>query len=68
MIVRGEPDYPDQVRRRLEYEAAHPEVEIIYVRPWWQAIISEDNDGKTIITRQSLAMLLDKLEALDKER
>ena len=65
MMVRGEPDYIDQVLRREAYEAAHPEVEIIYVRPYWQVIIHEDNDGKTIITRSHLRTLLDKLESLD---
>jgi hypothetical protein len=68
MMVRGEPDYIDQVLRRHEYEAAHPNVEIIYLSPVWQAIIREDNDGKTIITRPSLGKLLDRLEALDQER
>jgi hypothetical protein len=65
VIVRGEPDYVDHVLRRLAYEKAHPEVEIIYLSPVWQAIIREDNDGKTIITRPSLGKLLDKLESLD---
>ena len=64
-MVRGEPEYVDQVPRREEYEAAHRDVEIIYIGPYWQAIIREENDGKTIITRHSLKALLDKLEALD---
>jgi hypothetical protein len=68
MMVRGEPEYIDQVPRRLAYEQAHPNVEIIYLGPYWQAIIHEDNDGKTIITRHALKGLLDKLEALDRER
>jgi len=49
------------------YEAAHPEAEIIYLGPYWQAIIRE-GDGQTIITRHSLKGLLDKLETLDRER
>jgi hypothetical protein len=65
MMVRGEPDYMDQVLRRREYEKTHPNVEIIYLSPFWQAIIREDDDGKTIITRPSLGKLLDKLESLD---
>ncbi len=65
MMVRGEPEYVDQVPRRLAYEAAHPNVEIIYIGPYWQAIIREHGDGKTIITRHSLKQLLDKLESLD---
>ena len=64
-MVRGEPEYVNQVPRREEYEAARPDVEIIYIGPYWQAIIREENDGKTIITRHSLKALLDKLEALD---
>lgn len=64
-MVRGEPDYADQVPRREAYEQAHPNVEIIYLSPHWQAIIFEENDGKTIITRHSLKALIDKLESLD---
>jgi hypothetical protein len=63
-MVRGEPEYVDQVPRRLAYEVAHPNVEILYFGPYWQAIIREENDGKTIITRLSLKQLLDKLETL----
>ena len=63
MMVRGEPEYADQVPRRLEYEKAHPNVEIIYLGPYWQAIIREEG-GQTIITRYELRGLLDKLESL----
>lgn len=63
MMVRGEPDYVDQVPRRQAYEAGHPEAEIIYLPPFWQAIIRED-DGLQVITRPSLGKLLDKLEDL----
>jgi hypothetical protein len=62
VMVRGEPDYADQVPRRLAYEAAHPKTEIIYLPPCWQAIIRED-DGMQVITRNSLKQLLDKLES-----
>jgi hypothetical protein len=62
-MVRGEPEYVDQVPRRLAYEAAHENVEIIYIGPYWQAIIRELGDGRTIITRHSLKALLDKLES-----
>jgi hypothetical protein len=62
-MVNREPGYIDQVPRRQAYEAAHPETEIIYVGPYWQAIIHEDNDGMTIITRYELKALLDKLLA-----
>ena len=42
-------------------------MEIIYLGPFWQAIIREEA-GQTIITRHALKGLLDKLEALDRER
>ena len=67
MMVRGEPDYVDQVPRRMAYEAAHPDVEIIYLGPYWQAIIREE-DGQAIYTRHSLKQLLDKLSSLDAEK
>ena len=67
MMVRGEPEYIDQVPRRAAYEAAHPEVEIIYLGPYWQGIVRE-GDGQTIVTRHSLKGLLDKLESLDAEK
>ena len=63
-MIRGEPDYADQVPRREAYEAAHPNVEIIYMGSWWQAIIREA-DGRTIVNRYDLRTLLDKLESLD---
>jgi hypothetical protein len=63
--VAGEPGYVDQVPRRVAYEAAHPNAQIIYLGPYWQAIIREGNDGMTIITRYDLRFLLDKLESLD---
>ena len=62
--VRGEPEYVDQVPRKLAYEAAHPDVQVIYRGPFWQAIIPEV-DGETVITRYDLKALLDKLESLD---
>ena len=65
--VRGEPDYIDQVPRRMTYEKTHPKTEVIYVGPYWQAIIREDA-GQTIITRHSLKQLMDKLEVLDEEK
>ncbi len=64
VMVHGEPEYVDQVPRRFAYEAEHPEVEIIYIGPHWQAIIREENDGKHIIIRHSLKTLLDKLESM----
>ena len=67
MVIRGEPDYADQVPRRMQYEKTHPESEIIYIGPHWQAIIREDA-GQTIITRHRLKQLMDKLEAIDEEK
>lgn len=61
--VRGEPEYIDHVPRLLAYKEAHPDTEIIYFGPHWQAIIRED-DGVTVITRMSLKQLMDKLESL----
>jgi hypothetical protein len=51
----------------MEYEKAHPESEIIYIGPHWQAIIREDA-GQMIITRHSLKQLMDKLEAVHEEK
>jgi hypothetical protein len=62
--MSSEPGYVDQVPRREAYEAAHPDVEILYLGPYWQAIIREET-GQTTITRHSLKSLLDKLESLD---
>jgi hypothetical protein len=67
MTIRGEPDYVDQVPRRLADEKAHPTTEIIYIGPYWQAILREDT-GQTIITRHSLKQLMDKPEAIDAEK
>jgi hypothetical protein len=59
----GEPGYVDQVPRQQAYQAAHPDVEIVYLGPAWQAIIRE-GAGQTIITRYELRVLLDELESL----
>jgi hypothetical protein len=63
-MVRGEPDYVDQVPRRHAYEKTHPDVEILYLGPYWRAVVPED-DGETVIVRYDLRQLLDKLESLD---
>ena len=60
---RGDGGVADADRRR----AVLADVEIIYLGPYWQAIIREQT-GQTIITRHHLKGLLDKLEALDAER
>jgi hypothetical protein len=64
MPVRGEPDYADQVPRREAFEQAHPNVEIRYHGPHWQAVVHEGSD-ETVITRLALRTLLDSLESLD---
>lgn len=56
-------DFIDQVPRRLAFEQGHPNVEIHYGGPYWQAVIHEEI-GDTIITRYTLKALLDKLEQL----
>ena len=65
--VTGEPEYADQVPRRQAYEADHPDVKITYHGPHWKAVITEET-GRTVITRYELKDVLDKLEALDRER
>ena len=60
--MSSEPGYVDQVPRREAYEVAHPNVEILYLGPYWQAIVREEA-GQTIFTRHSLKGLLDKLES-----
>ena len=62
--VPSEPGYVDQVARREQYQAAHPNVEILYHASYWQAIVREDA-GEIVITRYELRALLDKLESLD---
>jgi hypothetical protein len=55
--------YTDQVARRITFEKAHPEVEIVCLRPAWQAVIPTEN-GQTILTRYDLRPLLDALDVL----
>ena len=64
--ARAGSDYVDQVPRRQAYEVAHPNVEILYLGPYWKAIICEAS-GPTAITRVDLRRLLDELESLDAE-
>jgi len=63
-MLRDEPEYIDQVPRREAYEAEHPNVKITYTAPVWQAIITEEDQGETVITRYGLKQLLDKLESM----
>ena len=62
MVLRDEPDYTDQVPRRLAYEAAHPDVEIRFFGPYWRAVVPEGS-GETVVVRYELRELLDKLGA-----
>lgn len=62
-MVRGEPEYHDQVPRLMEFRDQHPGVIVAFGGPFWQAIIPEP-DGETVITRYSLKALLDKLGEL----
>lgn len=61
-VVNGA--YADQVVRQQAYQAAHPDVTIIYIGPHWQAVITETG-GKTVITRLGLQQLLDTLDLRD---
>lgn len=50
--------------RREQYQAAHPNAEILYHGSHWEAIVRDDT-GEIVITRFELRALLDKLESLD---
>jgi len=63
LTVASEPDYADQVPRREAFEAAHPEVEILYHGPHWRAVIRRDGTEAEVV-RYSLRQLLDKLDAV----
>lgn len=65
-VVRGEPDYMDQVPRLASYRHAHPDAEILYLGSWWQYILREGN-GLTVVVRFTLEQLMDRLESLDAE-
>jgi len=63
-VVRGEPDYSEQVPRLASWLHDRPGWSVAYFGSFWEAILREE-DGVTVITRDSLAQLLDKLELLD---
>lgn len=63
LTVASEPDYADQVPRREAFEAAHPEVEILYHGPHWRAVIRRDGTEAEVV-RYSLRQLLDKLDKI----
>jgi hypothetical protein len=62
-MLRHERVPPDQVVRREVYEAAHPDTRIAWRVSYWEAVIPEEN-GETVIVRNDLKALLDKLEVL----
>ena len=62
--IRSDPGYVDQVPRKLAYQAAHPDTEIIWCGPYWKAVIREGEGSSTEINRVTLEWLLDKLESL----
>ena len=59
-----EPGYEANVPRLLAYRQAHPDVEVLYLGGYWQAILPEPN-GLTVAVRYTLGDLLDKLESLN---
>lgn len=59
--LRLMPDEQDQVPRLARYRELHPRVEIREGLGYWQARIPEPN-GESILTRYTLAELLDKLQ------
>jgi hypothetical protein len=62
LMSQGAADgHPDQVTRRLQFEAAHPRVQIFFIGPAWQAVIPR-HDGEDILTRHELRDLLNALE------
>jgi hypothetical protein len=58
---------PEDRLRRQRYQAVHPDVRIGSDGGgrWWQAVISEQGGGETVIIRFGLRDLLDALEAND---
>lgn len=63
--VRGEPDYADNVVRWEKYKTEHPETEVLYVSPHWEAVSADPCDGRTVTVRMSLGALMDTLELRD---
>jgi len=57
------PDELEQVMRLARFRQAHPSVMVGAGRGWWQAVIPTP-DGEQVITRYTLAQLLDKLDEL----
>jgi hypothetical protein len=63
-MLHAAPDYPDQVVRQQRFEAAHPEVLIVFLGPAWQAVVPTEA-GEDVLTRYELRGLLDVLEQRD---
>ena len=62
-VIRGEPDYVEQVPRLASYSHDRPEAQFIYLGRWWQYFHAYDG-GFVAIGGRSLKELLDKLDAL----
>jgi hypothetical protein len=61
-MLRGVPDYVDQVIRLERFRAAHPEIKVECLNPArWRAVIPLDS-GENVITRTGLRELLDALD------
>jgi hypothetical protein len=52
-----------QLPRKFAYEKSHPDTHIIYMGTFWQSIKTEPG-GLTVISRDGLEELMDKLESL----
>jgi hypothetical protein len=63
-VLDETPGYPpDQVPRKLRFEADHPQVRITFCGPYWRAVIPRDG-GEETVTGLDLRWLLDALEEL----
>jgi hypothetical protein len=52
-----------QIPRKIAYEKSHADTHIIYMGTFWQSIKTEPG-GVTVISRDGLEELMDKLETL----
>jgi hypothetical protein len=62
-MVSGGYEHEDQVPRKLAFEAAHQNVEILYRGAYWKAVV-RGGTGETVVTRIELRELLDRLDEL----
>jgi hypothetical protein len=63
VTLRTAPDELDQVVRLNRFRAEYQGVVIVAGNGWWQGRVPEPT-GETVITRNTLRELLDKLDAL----